>query len=175
MEVVASDLLAWVVVVAALIGIPLLMRESEEESEGRFATWALAALQRLGERLTPEDPPDPLVEAFRAQARREKLVADVQRLRRLVATDMAMSATRQLANRIAYASLVSELEALREVPEPFPSAMGGLATAASVPAARWADDLVLTAPSPRLFGRDDGQRAPAVEVLELGSGRRMAH
>ncbi len=176
MEVVPSDLLAWLVVVAALIGVPvLLIRESEDESEGRFGPWLLAGLERLGGRLNPEEAPDPLVEAFRAQARREKLVADVQRLRRLVATDMAMSATRQLGNRIAYASLVSELEALREVPEPFPSAMGGLAAAASVPAARWADDLVLSPSSSRLFGRDDGQRAPAVEVLELGSGRRMAH
>jgi hypothetical protein len=121
-----------------------------------------------------------MVEALRAQLRREKLIADVQRLRRLVATDMAMSATRQLGNRIAYASLVAELEAMRDAPapyaaSPYTAAAVGLAAAASVPASRWQDDLVLTAPAPRLLGRDDGQRAPAVEVLDLGPRRRTAH
>ena len=83
----------------------------------------------------------------------------------------AMSATRQLGNRIAYASLVAELESLREAPTGFDLGPVGLPSAASVPVSRWEDDLVVSAPA-GWASRDDGQRAPAVEVLELGSPRR---
>ena len=170
-EISVSELVAWLVVVLALVGLPLVMTDPEE-TRRRLGPRLVARLDRLAEQLHPEDEPDPLVEALRAQQRREKLVADVQRLRRLVAHDMAMSATRQLGNRIAYASLVSELEALREAPSPFAAFGVGLPLAAAAPAARWVDDLALSAPQPRRSWVDDGQRAPAVEVLELGTRRR---
>ncbi|SDR85952.1 hypothetical protein SAMN04488543_0635 [Friedmanniella luteola] len=174
MELSVSELLAWCVVVVALVGLPLLMTDPEA-TRRRLGPRVMGLLERLAAQLTPEDEPDPMVEALRAHARREKLVADVQRLRRLVATDMAMSATRQLGNRIAYASLVRELEALRDAPTPFAFAAVGLPVAATVPTSRWEDDLALSPPAPRLLGRDTGQRPPAVEVLELGTRRRAAH
>lgn len=174
-EVSASELFSWLVVVLALVCFPLLM--TDREGDRRWpGPRVLAALERLAERLHPEPEPDPMVEALRAQLRREKLVADVQRLRRLVAHDTAMSATRQLGNRIAYASLVAELEALRDAPSPFAALGVGLPVAASaVRGSRWTDELVLSTPSRGRGWGDDGQRPPAVEVLELGPRRRTAH
>ena len=174
MELSVFDLLALLVVVLALVGLHLVLTD-REAIRRRLGRRLVARLERLAEQLHPEEEPDPLVEALRAQLRREKLVADVQRLRRLVAHDAGMSATRQLGNRIAYASLVAELEALREAPSPF-AAVSGLPVAASVPAgSRWTDELVLSAPLAHRSRFDDGQRAPAVEVLELGPRRRPAH
>jgi hypothetical protein len=170
-ELDVAQLLAWCIVVVALVAIPLLLSDTEA-TRRRLGPRVMARLERLAAQLTPDDEPDPMVEALRAHARREKLVADVQRLRRLVATDMAMSATRQLGNRIAYASLVQELEALRDAPSPFAFAAIGLPVAATVPTSRWEDDLALAASVPRLLGRDTGQRPPAVEVLQLGTRRR---
>ena len=173
MELDVVGLVTWLVVAAALITIPL-VAANPEETQRRLGPRVMGLLERAAARLRPEDEPDPLAEALRAQLRREKLVADVQRLRRLVANDMHMSATRQLGNRIAYASLVAELEALREAPPTYAWTDAGLTAAASVPVPQWQDDLVLSAPTPRL-PRDSGQRAPAVEVLELGPRRRAAH
>lgn len=172
MELTALELVAFFLVsVAGLIGLRVLLADREGDRR-RLSPRTQALLERLVARLTPPDEPDPLVEALRAHARREKLVADVQRLRRLVATDMAMSAVRQLGNRMAYASLVSELEALRDAPATFAPPTVGLPAAASVPSSRWDADLVLTAPAPRGPSWDTGQRPPAVEVLELGPRRR---
>ena len=174
MELSVSELLAWLVVVLALVGLPLVMTDPEE-TRRRLGPRVLARLERLATQLRPEDEPDPLVEALRAQLRREKLIADVQRLRRLVAHDEAMSATRQLGNRIAYASLVAELESLRDATTPF-AAVAGLPVAASAaPGSSWTDELVLSAPARGRTWSDDGQRPPAVEVLELGPRRRTAH
>ena len=173
MELDVAGLVIWLVVAVALIAVPLIAA-NPEETQRRLGPRVMGLLERAAARLRPEDEPDPLAEALRAQLRREKLVADVQRLRRLVANDMHMSATRQLGNRIAYASLVAELEALREAPPTYAWTDAGLAAAAAVPVPQWQDDLVLSAPTPRL-PRDSGQRAPAVEVLELGPRRRAAH
>jgi hypothetical protein len=49
--------------------------------------------------------------------KRDKLSADLRRVEHLLATDMWMSATRQLGNRLAYDQLVDEL---RHIPEVFP-------------------------------------------------------
>lgn len=175
MEPSVSELFSWLVVVVALVSLPLLLTDRERAAR-RLGPRVLAGLERLVEHLHPEDEPDPLVEALRAHLRREKLVADVQRLRRLVAHDTAMSATRQLGNRIAYASLVAELEALREAPSPFAAVAVGMPVAASaVTGSRWTDELLLSAPSRTRTWGDDGQRPPAVEVLELGPRRRTAH
>ncbi|GAA1427217.1 hypothetical protein GCM10009616_03730 [Microlunatus lacustris] len=172
MELDPSQLFSWLMVVVALVALPLLS-VAAEAARRRLGPPVLRLGERVAAALEPEDELDPFLEAVRAQARQQKLVADVQRLRRLVATDMAMSATRQLGNRIAYASLVAELEALREAPAGYDLGPVGLPSAASVPVSRWEDDLVLSASVP-VRSRDDGQRRPAVEVLELGSPRRRA-
>ena len=168
MEPDLSQLFSWLVVALTLVAVPLLTL-APEATRRRLGPHVSRLVERAVAAMEPEDELDPFLEAVRAQLRREKLVADVQRLRRLVANDMAMSAVRQLGNRIAYASLVAELEALREAPTGYAFAgPAGLPSAAAVPVSRWEDDLVLSAPMP-VRGRDDGQRLPAVEVLELGS------
>lgn len=171
MEPDLSQLFSWLVVALTLVAVPLLGL-APEATRRRLGPHVSRLVERLVAAMEPVEELDPFLEAVRAQLRREKLVADVQRLRRLVANDMAMSAVRQLGNRIAYASLVAELEALRDTPADHAFAgPAGLPSAASVPVSRWVDELVLSAPVP-LRGRGDGQRAPAVEVLELGGPRR---
>jgi hypothetical protein len=168
-----SGQVAWLVALT-LVAVSLLLARSAA-TRRRLAPQVVRLLAWAAAALTPEDEPDPLAEALRAQLRRERLVADVQRLRRLMAHDQHMSAVRQLGNRIAYASLVAELESLREAPTASPFGTVGLPAAASVPTSRWTDDLVLSTTAPRSPARDLGQRAPAVEVLELGPRRRTAH
>ena len=172
MVVDPSELFSWLVVALFLVAISL-APAAVEASRRRLGPPLGRWFERVVASLEPEDEPDPFLEAVRAQMRRERLVADVERLRRLLTRDMAMSATRQLGNRIAYASLVAELESLRGAPTGFDLGPVGLPSAASVPVSRWEDDLVVSAPA-GWASRDDGQRAPAVEVLELGSPRRGA-
>ena len=50
-----------------------------------------------------------------AVMRRQQLSAHLQRLRRIVATDESMSATRQIANRLAYRSILDDLEKTAEL------------------------------------------------------------
>ncbi len=69
----------------------------------RLAGWASAHLNR------PEEV-DPEVEELMIIRRRQQLETHIERLRRILATDMRMSATRQAGNRLAYAWLINELE-----------------------------------------------------------------
>lgn len=173
-EVDLVQLLGWLVVVVALVLFALVSVDFEG-TKRRLGPRITGLIERAIERCRPVDEPDPLAEALRAQIRHEKLVADVQRLRRLLATDMGKSAVRQIGNRIAYASLVLELEQSRPVAQPsyaFAAAVTG-GRDVSLPVDRWQDDLALPASTPRVRERD-GQRAPAVEVLELGPRRRFA-
>ena len=63
----------------------------------------------------PDFDDDPLeVAEMRETLRAEKLYADLDRLRHLVATDTYMSATRQLGNRLAYQQLRKELATLSQ-------------------------------------------------------------
>lgn len=85
--------------------------------------------------------------------RRQELSAHVARLRRIVATDESMSATRQIANRLAYRGLLHDLEETRDL----------LPWMADDDAAdRWSSAVVAIRPS-----RYDSHRA-APEVLEIG-------
>ena len=69
----------------------------------RLADWALEHLNR------PEEL-DPEIEELMIIRRRQQLETHIERLRRILATDMRMSATRQAGNRLAYAWLIKELE-----------------------------------------------------------------
>ena len=85
--------------------------------------------------------------------RRQELSAHVARLRRIVATDESMSATRQIANRLAYRGLLRDLEETRDM----------LPWMADDDAAdRWSSAVV-----PIRRSRYDSHRA-APEVLEIG-------
>lgn len=78
-----------------------------------------ARLVRLGvralERLTAEPEPDQDALDLYEAVRRERLLRDVARLRRVLAHDEHMSAVRQIGNRMAYDRLVHDLSEVRDV------------------------------------------------------------
>ena len=69
----------------------------------RLADWGLEQLNRP-EEIDPED------EELIIIRRRQQLEVHIERLRRILATDGMMSATRQAGNRLAYAWLLRELD-----------------------------------------------------------------
>lgn len=98
---------AWVIVLS-LPFVVWLLNQTWVRRPLRAAAGPLVA--RLSARLTRVEEPDPeRVELWNA-VRRQRLQADLDRIRRLVVTDTWMSATRQLGNRLAYAQLVDELD-----------------------------------------------------------------
>ena len=109
----AHQVTAWVLVAAVYIVLPFLLvgpnrpRHAIAVRLTQLGEWALPRLQA-------KDPDvDPLeVLAAAEAARREQLVTDLERLRCLVRSDAGMSATRQLANRMAYDRLLHQVEGL---------------------------------------------------------------
>ena len=101
----------WLVALSLLVALRILM------ARPRFRSLVGAAARDLGaraaERLNPPDERDELADELRRVIRREQLRADVRRLERILATDMSMSATRQIANRMAYAWLLDESDRQR--------------------------------------------------------------
>jgi hypothetical protein len=90
------------VVVARLLTTRLALRLLGP-SFRRLADWGWERLNR------PEEL-DPEVEELMIIRRRQQLEGHIDRLRRILATDSTMSATRQSGNRLAYAWLLRELE-----------------------------------------------------------------
>ncbi len=76
-------------------------------------------LRRLGDwatdRMNRPEEVDPEAEEMALYLRRQRLVTQLDRVRRLLPVDEHMSATRQLGNRLAYDSLVADLARLPEV------------------------------------------------------------
>lgn len=104
---------SWVIVTALLIGIPGLLRWPYARRVigawlGRLGAWVI-------DRLNPPPEFDQVADDLARVLRRERLSSDLRRLERIIATDMSMSATRQLGNRIAYAWLQRELERNRSL------------------------------------------------------------
>ncbi len=122
----------------------------------------LEQLKRLGvwvwERVRPEPEVDQLALDLYRVVRREKLQADVERLRRLLAIDMSMSATRQLGNRLAYDWLLRELERVRE-PSPYRAPEGVFETWSTSALPAQTSDLRSSYASPG---------TTTVEILEIG-------
>ena len=104
----------WLFAILVLIVVPLLVtrralvRRLAGERLDRLAHWTR-------EQLFPEPESDPLALDMYLARQREKLYADLARLRRILATDEEMSATRQLGNRIAYDWLLHELDRRRRL------------------------------------------------------------
>lgn len=127
-----------------------------------FRRWAMPRLELLGTRLLALLNPDPEVDPFTEELyrvmRRERLEADLQRLRRLLATDMSMSATRQIGNRLAYDWVLREYDRNRreEPAEPLGQYASSHAATPTTDARR---DLTFS-PS--------WQRPSTVEVLDIG-------
>ena len=120
------------------------------------------SFSRLG---GPEEDPiatadefDHFPDRWSALIRRERLIADVQRLQRIVATDMTMSAVRQLGNRIAYNQLLLELRDTPDLPVQAPAVSAFDRWDASQP------------PLPARRGTTGGDWRPLgqVETLEIG-------
>jgi hypothetical protein len=112
--------------VYVLLGLGLLVGMRILATHPRVQRWGRELLRQIGARVVDwvNQPPevDELADELWRAHRRERLRADVWRLERLLATDMAMSATRQLGNRLAHDWLVRELEAdSRDLPPSFAS------------------------------------------------------
>ena len=112
-------------------------------------------LRRLGEwwmaRPRPRSEAEVEFEELWAVQRRQQLTAHIQRLRRIIATDESMSATRQIANRIAYRGLLRDLESIPDVVPWMPY-----------------DDAMISRYSASSYGSRGGR---TVEVLEIGRRR----
>lgn len=97
---------AWLVLIGLVVLARLLVTAPARRVLGPH-------VRRLGERalehLNRPEEVDPEAEELRIIRRRQQLSAHLDRVRRIVATDSGMSATRQTANRLAYAWLVDEL------------------------------------------------------------------
>jgi hypothetical protein len=111
----------------------------------RLGSWTLAQLRPVAE---PDQDADDLSNVLR----RQQLCAHVQRLQRILATDISMSATRQIANRIAYRQLLRDLE---NTPDVYGAVPG------QVTASRWNRSIL----SP---GTERSESGPTVEILEIG-------
>ena len=139
----------WLVVIGLFISLPLLSKPSVRNFLGppmiRLGSWTLA-------RLRPVSDPDQEADDLSNLVRRQQLCAHVQRLQRILATDASMSATRQIANRLAYRQLLHELKEIPDVWGPMP---------AHATATRWNSSTL----SPRT---ERSERGPTVEILEIG-------
>jgi hypothetical protein len=144
-------LIDWILVIGLLIGLPLLSRPSVRKFVGPPLT---RLLRRTLAELRPVSEPDPEEDDLWNVLRRQQLIAHTQRLQRILATDEYMSATRQIANRIAYRQLLHDLKEI-----PIPDVWGPMPAHAT--ASRWNSSTLY--PS---TGRPEG--APKVEILEIG-------
>lgn len=120
-------------------------------------------LGRLGagvlDRLTVEPEVDQDALDLYEAVRRERLLRDVARLRRVLAHDEHMSAVRQIGNRMAYDRLLQDLSEVRDVA---PSL-----ALVHQPALGWSSADPAGWPAlPR--ANPDSQFRPTVETLELG-------
>lgn len=176
-------LIAWMLLNVLIASLALLTNHRVRSLLVRVVGPRLrGALRRLNLVADPDDGPGELWTALY----RERLVGHVARVRRFVATDEAMSATRQIGNRIALARLLRDLDELpagdllpdllidrpiqtwNPVERPAP---GPARDRSWLPAPRYS-------PEPMVFGsRTDDAFAPAetrgrsrVEVLEIGWG-----
>lgn len=116
---------SWVLVAFLFVGLPLLLdgRLLHHPAVARPLAWV--GTQVLPRLCQPEPLDQDAVDLADA-VRREELAAHLARLRRLIATDEHMSATRQIGNRIAYEQvrqLAHDFECSR--PDPYGLAMAG--------------------------------------------------
>ena len=95
--------------------------------------------------------------------RRDKLCTDLRRIEHLLATDMWMSATRQLGNRLAYRQLVDELS---HTPDVYPAGFG-LQTFDP-----WEESTTESRSGALLTGMGYSEKPRTVEILDIGWGRR---
>jgi hypothetical protein len=143
--------LSWLLVIGLFVGFPLMSIRAVREHLGplilRLGSWASAQLSPVTEL---DEEADDLSKVLR----RQRLSSDIQRLQRILATDVSMSATRQIANRLAYAQLVRELQDVPDYYDPMAS-----------------HAVTTLRPSIQLL-RTGRPQPPTVEILEIGWRRR---
>ena len=150
-----GQLVAWSVLVGLVIGLRLLDTHPGRRFLRARAEWLA---DWWAARPRPVSEIDQEYEELSAILRRQKLGVAVERLRRIVATDESMSATRQIANRLAYRRLLYDLE---RTPEILPGMTDDLTTVGWPPS-------VMTIQ----HRNDTYRRAPTAEILEIGWRRR---
>ena len=109
-----GQIAGWFIFFGLVVAARLLITRPAQRLLGprvrRLADWA-------SDRLNAPEEVDPEAEDLRIVRRRQQLSAHIERVRHIVATDEAMSATRQAGTRLAYAWLLDELA---RTPEVFP-------------------------------------------------------
>ena len=108
---------SWLVVAVFFVAAASFLSSTPERGQiladrwEQFSTWMAAHGKREG------DSEEELAQAeLRQVLREERMRADLDRLRHLVATDTYMSATRQIGNRIAYQQVLAEVRAFAQRP-----------------------------------------------------------
>ena len=147
------SLLTWLLIVGVFVGCPLASIRTVRHRLGppilRLWSWASA-------QLSPPTELDKDADDLSKILKRQQLCSEIQRLQRILATDLPMSATRQIANRLAYAQLVRELE---DVPDFY----------GTIP-----NNAVTRLYSSGHLPRTESQPQPrTVEILEIGWRRRV--
>jgi hypothetical protein len=125
-------------------------------------SWMRRLLRPVGlwlwARVNPVTEPDAASLELWHALRRQQLQRDLDRVRRLIADDAWMSATRQVGNRMAYEQLLAELADLGPAPALQPADVWTLSpTSTPMPSSA-----LLAGPLP--------PSTPYVEILELGPG-----
>jgi hypothetical protein len=141
----------WLVLFALILALPLLGRPFIRKQLSRLGGVIFDRLSRPAEL-------DREAEELWNVLRRERLCADLRRVEHLIATDMWMSATRQLGNRLAYAQLLDDL---KHTPDVLP-AISGIGEVDS-----WT---AFPSPfQPAISNAGYASRnAPQIEILEIG-------
>jgi hypothetical protein len=146
------SLISWLLVIGMFVGFRLLSIRAVRDHLGppirRLGSWASA-------RFSPVTELDEEADYLSKVLRRQQLCSQIERLRRILATDASMSATRQIANRLAYAQLVHEL---REVPDFYDTMPSHAVTTLH--------------PANHLSRMGRPPQPPTVEILEIGWRRR---
>lgn len=122
---------SWLIVALFIVSVAVLLtRQPRQGLLDRFERLTEWSARRAA--ADPEFDDDPAEYAeLREILRNEKLYADLDRLRHLLATDEGMSATRQFGNRLAYARLLDDLARRRsaDLVAPVGPAVGSPASA----------------------------------------------
>lgn len=143
------QLLWWLLDVTLYLAVPIVLtgtwlRYGDGRRLERLASW-------VRDHSEPDETLDPFVQDLTWALRAARLQTDLDRLRLLVATDTAMSATRQIANRMAYQMV------LREVAE-----AAGRTSTAAVAVVTHSSFTRSSSASSR-----DGWQSPQVELLDV--------
>lgn len=113
---------AWLVVAIFFVGVGFLLSHNPDRHQAIADRWEIFSRWMLahGERELDDDEEFARRE-LREVLREERLLANLERVRHLVATDTYMSATRQIGNRIAYEQLLVEAHAFAVRPPLVPT------------------------------------------------------